>query len=325
MKPIKYFFISFLITASLPIFAQQISAPIITGHHYFDKLPSASGVEIYNGKIYLIADDLPWLFELDYQWNVVNKYPVSSNTQVVNGRTPKKIKSDFESMALVKQDKEAFMLIISSGSKKVKRDTAFLFSMNSKKVVTKKNLRTWFEKIKQKANMDNNDEINIEGTAVSNGNIYVLHRGNISGNFMVVSPLNDFLNFLFHKTTSIPPVKVYKFNLPSQKGVSAGLSGVCSLPNNKGLLVTASLEATSDVVNDGTILGSYLGYVPFSGLNKGIIKLTPIKDNDGKMIQKKQEGIEVSMIDKAGNYLVITVCDNDDGSSDIFQMQFKIK
>jgi len=45
-------------------------------------------------------------------------------------------------------------------------------------------------------------------------------------------------------------VEIFTFKLPSHDGVSAGLSGLSGVPGNKGLLVTASLEATGDVLND---------------------------------------------------------------------------
>ncbi len=314
-----------LFFTALSISAQQISEPTIVRHHYFDKLPSASGVEMFQGNIYLIADDLPYLFELDSNWQIKNRYVISGNTQIVNGRTPKNIKADFESMSLIKKGDETYMLILSSGSKKIKRDTAFLFSMKTKKVVVKKDLRPWFEKIKTKSEMNSNDEINIEGVAVSDNKIYVVHRGNVSGNFIASSSLDNFMNYLLQKSEITPDVQVYKFILPAKDGVIAGLSGACNLPGEKGLLVTASLETTKDVVNDGAVLGSYLGFIPFSGMEKGIINLTPINDGEGKMIQKKQEGVVSIYVDKTGVHHAITVCDNDDGSSDIFEMKFKIK
>ena len=321
----KQFMTILLLLTALSISAQQISEPTIVRHHYFDKLPSASGVEMFQGNIYLVADDLPYLFELDTNWQIKNRYAVSGNTQIVNGRTPKNIKADFESMSLIKKGDETYMLILSSGSKKIKRDTAFLFSMKTKKVVAKKDLRPWFEKIKTKSEMSSNDEINIEGVAVSDNKIYVVHRGNVSGNFIAATSLDNFMNYLLKKSEITPDVQVYKFILPAKDGVIAGLSGACNLPGENGLLVTASLETTKDVVNDGAVLGSYLGFIPFSGMEKGIINLTPINDGEGKMIPKKQEGVVSVYVGKTGVHHAITVCDNDDGSSDIFEMKFKIK
>jgi hypothetical protein len=325
MKIMKKIITLLLLLAAFPVFAQQVTDITIVNHQFFNDLPSASGVEIYNNKIYLVADDLPWLFELNNQWEVLNKYPVSGNTQIENGRTPKKIKADFESMALVKYQHKDYMLILSSGSKRVKRDTAYLFSMKKKKVVYKANVRSWYEEIKKKSVINNEDEINIEGVAVANNNIYVMHRGNISGNFMAVSSQDDFINYLTGKTKAIPQVKIYRFKLPSENGISAGLSGAATLPDNNGLIVTASLEATSDVISDGAVLGSYLGYISFEGMEKDTINLTIIRNANGQILTKKQEGITIISVDKAGKYRALTVCDNDDGSSDMFEFSFKIR
>ena len=314
-----------IMLAAFPVFAQQVADLKIVKHNYFDKLPSASGVEFYKDKIYVVADDLPWLFELDKEWKVLNKYPVSGISKIENGRTPKNIKADFESIALAEYNNYAFSLILSSGSKRVKRDTAYLFSLNGKRVAFKKNLRPWYEKIKSKSGMSVHDEINIEGVTIVSGKIYVVHRGNISGNFIAVSSFSDFIQYFTGNSKQVPPVKVYPFTLSTRQGVMAGLSGLCSLPNEKGLLVTASLEATGDVVSDGAVLGSYLGYISYENLEKGSLKLTPILGADRKMLAKKQEGVIVTGVDKQGIYRAYTVCDNDDGTSDIFEMSFQIR
>ena len=309
---------------SVQLVAQQITNLKVINHHYFNNLPSASGVEIYQNKMYLVADDLPWLFEMNFEGDILHKFQVSGITKIENGRTPKNIKADFESMAIVQQNGRDCFLILSSGSKKDKRDTAYLFSPESKKVVAKKNLRPWYRSIKEKSGMGNDDEINIEGTAIVDDKIYVAHRGNVSGNFIAASSLKDFLNYLSGKTSTLPVVEVFTFKLPSHDGVSAGLSGLSGVPGNDGLLVTASLEATGDVLNDGAVLGSYLGYIPVKTMDDGKIYLTPITDDDNKMIAKKQEGITLISTTKQGHYRVLTVCDNDDGTSDTWQFSFQI-
>jgi len=321
----KSIIIALFLFASNYLSSQQIVNLKLNNHKYFNDLASASGVEIYKNNIYLVADDLPWLIELNNKWKVKNKYPISGITQTKNGRTPKKIKADFESMALLKYSNKPYMLILSSGSKKIKRDTAYLFSMNEKKVIAKKNIRPWYESIKKMAGIGDNDEINIEGLAVSKDKIYVLHRGNISGNFIAVSPQNELIDFLLNKTEKIPQTKTFSFGIVSEEGVTAGFSGACCLPNHKGLLVTASLETTEDVINDGIVLGSYLAYIPFEGMEKGIIELTPIMDKNGKILAKKQEGVVIVKTTKQGNYQILTISDNDDGTSDIFDLNFILK
>jgi hypothetical protein len=313
-----------LLLLGFSLAAQQISNLKPVKHKYYADLPSASGVELYQNKIYLVADDLPWLFELNNNWQVINKYQISGITKTENGRTPKKIKADFEAMALLKSENEDYMLILSSGSKKVTRDTAWLFSLKTKTTAFKKNLRPWYDAVKRQAGITAGDEINIEGVAIGNGNIYVVHRGNVSGNFIAVSSLKNFLSYFKGKTALPPEVKIYQFTLPSQKGVTAGLSGACTLPGNNGLIITASLEATGDVINDGTVLGSYLGYIPFGEMNKGTVNLTVINDANGKILAKKQEGVVLINTVK-NSYSLLTVCDNDDGSSDIYQFTLTIK
>ena len=317
----KLLFLWFVFTGTIT-WGQQISSLKILSSRYYDDLPSASGVEIYKGNVYLVADDLPRMFELDMRGQILHQYQISGNTKIVNGRTPKNIKADFESMAIVKQNNHDYLLVLSSGSKKIKRDTAYLFSLENKRVVAKKNIRGWYNAIKKKAAMAVADEINIEGLAIARGKIYVAHRGNVSGNFIASSSLTDFISYLSGESNVVPAVDIFPFKLPLYNGLTAGLSGLCSTSDDSGLLVTASLESTDDVVNDGSVLGSYLGYIPFKTMEKGVIFLTPVVGDNHKMIAKKQEGITLVNVTKKGRYRVLTVCDNDDGTSDMWQFSF---
>jgi hypothetical protein len=291
-------------------------------HKYFPQLSSASGVGFFEGKIYLVGDDLPYLFQLDENWNIINKQKISGIDSLVNGRSPKQLKADFESLAIFDEAGEKQLLILSSGSKKPSRDTAFLLSLSGNGVMFKKNMRPVYHAIKQAAGMKPENKINIEGLAFSEDKVYLLHRGNISGNLIIEIERDQLIAFIQGKTDLLPGLSVFRFKLPGNEGVSAGFSGACVLPGQPGLLFTASLEKTNNEIDDGAVLGSYLGFVPFATMKEGkfISKLITEKGNP---LQKKQEGITVQSIN--GNKItVLTVCDNDNGSSDLFEIELRI-
>ena len=300
---------------------KSISTQVIK-HKYFPHLASASGIEFYGGKIYIIGDDLPFLFTLDENWNIIGKEKIAGVDSIVNGRTPKKLKADFESMALLEEAGEKQLLILSSGSKKTKRDTAFLISNSGNSKIHKKNMRPVYNAIKEEAGLKPNNKINIEGLAFSENKAYLLHRGNVSKNFIVEIEREALLAFIKSESILVPAMKVYPFNLPSDKGVAAGFSGACVLPEHSGLLFTASLENTSNEIDDGAVLGSYVGFVSFTKMNEGAIVAELITEN-GKTLQKKQEGITVKLISE-NKIIILTVCDNDDGSSDLYEIELKI-
>jgi len=294
----------------------------IIKHKYFPHLASASGVEFINGNIYIVGDDSPFLFQLDENWNIFSKQKISGVDSIVNGRTPKKLKADFESMALFEEAGEKQLLILSSGSKKIKRDTAFLVSLSGDEKRLKKSMRPVFNAIKKEAGLNPENKINIEGLAFSEKKAYLLHRGNVSENFIIEIEREALLAFIKSETSLVPALKVYAFDLPKDKGVAAGFSGICILPGYSGVLFTASLENTSNEIDDGTILGSYLGFISFSKMSEGKF-VAELLLADGKTLQKKQEGITVKSI--SGNRVVaLTVCDNDDGSSDLYEIELKI-
>ncbi len=294
----------------------------ILNHKYFPQLASASGVEYINDNIYLVGDDLPYLFQLDESWNIISEQKIAGIDSIVNGRTPKSIKSDFESMALLEEAGEKQLLILSSGSKKIKRDTAFLIPLSGSDKVFKKNMRPIFDAIKQEAGLKPNNKINIEGLAFSEDYAYFLHRGNVSENFIIEINSNQLLAFVKSETDWVPTLKVYSFDLPGDKGVASGFSGACVLPDHSGLLFTASLENTTNEIDDGEVLGSYLGFVSFAKMKEGKFVAELITES-GKILQKKQEGVTIKSIN-GDKVIIFTVCDNDDGSSDLYEIELKI-
>jgi len=300
---------------------KSISAKLIK-HKYFPQLSSASGNEFMDGNIYLIGDDLPFLFTLDSNWNIISKQKIAGIDSIVNGRTPKKLKVDFESMALLEDAGIKKILILSSGSKKPIRDTAFLIPLSGNGKVYKKNMRPVFEAIKQKAALEAGCKINIEGLAFSNNKAFLLHRGNVSGNFVVEIEREPLLAFIKSETNLLPKLKVHPFNLPNDNGIAAGFSGTCILAGHSGLLFTASLENTSNEIDDGAVLRSYLGFVSFSKIVKGEYTALLLTEN-GKTLRKKQEGIAVKSVNN-NKVIVLTVCDNDDGSSDLYELELTI-
>ena len=299
----------------------KISARVLK-HKYFPNLSSASGVEFSGGRIYLIGDDLPYLFKLDKDWNIVDKRKIAGIDSLVNGRTPKKLKTDFESIALLEEAGLKQLLLLSSGSKKVTRDTAFLLTGLNNESVFKKSMRPIFNAIKQQAGLEHENRINIEGLAFSENKAYLLHRGNVSENFIVELDRAAFMAFIKSESSLLPGLNIYPFDLPDSDSVAAGFSGACVLPGHQGLLFTASLENTKNEIDDGTVLGSYLGFVPFSTMAEGKYVAELITAN-GKPLQKKLEGITTKSMN-GNNIVVLAVSDNDDGSSDLYEIVLKI-
>lgn len=298
---------------------KQNSIKLLKQKH-LTNLPSASAVEYINGEIFIIGDDSPFLYKLDSNFSIVDKTLITGNDSTHNGRVPKPIKSDFESMTSFSKGNNTFLIILSSGSQKVTRDTIHLFSLNKNKVTLSKNIRPLFDKIKTKAGFSEDDEINFEALAVNSSSIFMLQRGNNNENMIVSFNKKDFLKYLKKGNAKIPDFHINSFRLPELQNTIAGFSGACVLSNNSGLLFTASLEASLNAYDDGEILGSYIGIIKFDDFKKGLSETQLVMAN-GKVLKTKLEGITIKTVTD-NKITIIAVSDNDDGTSWIFEMEY---
>jgi uncharacterized protein DUF6929 len=286
----------------------------------YNKLPSASGIAVSNHSIYIVGDDSPWLYQLDRDLIIIEKTRLSSIDSIINGRTPKKLKADFECAELLISDTLEELVVISSGSSPISRDTAYILVPEDHTTLISKNIRPLYESIKFVSKIDSINEINIEGITFSDTHAYLFHRGNVSENIIIRIPLNNFINYLKKKEQQVPDFDIFNFNLPEYNGIKSGFSGACMLPDNSGIIFTASMEDTNDEVSDGKVLGSYIGIIPLAKLNEGQYVVSLLKKG-GSPLEKKLEGIEIINSDKT--LQMISVCDNDDGTSDIIQFELK--
>ncbi len=296
---------------------------------HLTNLSSASGISIHNQIIYVVGDDTPWLYKLDNNFNIKSTTQISAINTLFNDRVPKQLKADFECAEIISDGNSHEIVIISSGSSLHTRDTAYIISISDIGKSYVKNLRPLFENIKSKSNLPETNEINIEGLAFSTDYAYLLHRGNVSENMVIEINRDDFLAYV-KQNGSLPEFIIYKFNLPTYKGISSGFSGACISPDSLNLIFTASMEDTKDEINDGTVVGSFVGVIPFSGMSKGEYQASLLLDN-GIRMKKKLEGIAVvslfanrETINNTNIFDVITVCDNDDGTSDIITFNIEM-
>lgn len=291
----------------------------VINHTFFQDLPSASGIEKYKGSTFIVGDDSPWLFVLDENNEMTKKVQLSAIDSMVNNRTPKGLKADFEAIEKLSINDVEHLMVISSGSSEITRDTAYLISATPKWTIAKRNLRPLYEEIKKAAHISGKDEINVEGIAIHTKNTYLLHRGNVSGNFIAVLDTDQLVNYISNASDYIPEVSVFYFDLPVYKNQKSGFSGACITPDGKNMLFTASLEETADVLNDGKVLGSFIGIIDLEKLAESKFEAKLVQE-DGEVLPKKLEGITVKSWSK-NKMNVLVACDNDDGSSDLFEME----
>ncbi len=315
-----YFLLPLLLIGFLSNAQIRISKIVITKSEHLSWLPSASGVEYLDGKIYIIGDDTPYLYELDSSFCLIEKYKLSKNDSTVNNRVPKAIKADFESMAVYEDGEDTFLMVLSSGSKETTRDTIHLFSISKQENIASKNIRPLFESIRKAAKMSPSDETNIEALAIGKQKVFMLQRGNNDLNLIIIFDLNEFMQYVTKSSHIIPQPEIFSFKLPKMKNTIAGFSGACLLPDESGLLFTASLEATNNAYDDGEILGSYIGQIKFNDFEENNLNANLVTQN-GKVIKTKLEGITIKSETKK-SINILCVSDNDDGTSRVFEIEY---
>lgn len=317
MKKIIYL-LSIVFLASCSDKAPELNIELVKQAHLSD-LPSASGIEYLNGTIYMVGDDMQWLVSLDNEWDVTNKFALSAIDTLIKNRTPWNLKADFESIAGFKYQENDYLLVLSSGSMSETRDTAHLVQIGDTLILSKKNIRNLYNDIKLTVGIPESNEINIEGLAISHKSAFLFHRGNVFENFIIEIELDKLMKYLISDNGVVPEIQVYFFILPEYDEIPSGFSGACMLPDNSAILYTASLEDTKSELYDGEILGSFIGYIPLDKIQKGTSVATLLTDKNNQPINKKLESIVIKS--KLNNKsVVLSVSDNDDGSSDIFEM-----
>ncbi|MCX7745335.1 MAG: hypothetical protein N2645_00375 [Clostridia bacterium] len=288
-------------------------------------LPSASGMIYDDGNYYIVGDDSPYLYKMDRNFNIEEKLLLKEYPLDTNGRIPKSVKPDFEAMDSFKWKNENWIMIIGSGSKAVKREVAFLVNEGGAKKL-EKNMAPFYQQLAAAAGFGSEDIVNLEGFCVTKDRFLFVNRCNAVANIIFSVPKKDFLMYVEGKTTAVKDIKTYRLELPQIDGYLAGLSGAEYIEDTDQLVLTASVEVTGDPINDGKILGSFVGVMPLKNLkdNMDASSLFSILEKEGKPFVTKVESVAVSKVSK--NLIKGALAsDNDDGTSVFYNFELKIK
>lgn len=256
----------------------------------YSKLPdfsSGSGMAYHNGEFYAVGDDDPYLIRVNSEGEILNKWQAWDSSDVKNGRIKKKVKPDFESIACVPYENDTLLLIFGSGSKSPKRDVIMSFSPRTERFDTLQG-KAFFQWMRTNANLTE-DEINLEGSAYYKQTLYFLNRHN---NEMYSLPFDGFKHFISTGDTSQLSVITNRFELPTHQKDTARFSGASILAEQNKLFFTATIELTSDWVDDGDILGSFMGEIDLDNLNNKKLNCYPIYNNDSVRFEGKIEALQ---------------------------------
>jgi hypothetical protein len=277
-------------------------------------IPSASCLERWNDRYFISGDNSPWLFETDTLGNPLVKHRIGSLEE--DDIMPKDRKHDFEAMCSLNWNEEQVLFLFGSGSKWPHRNKGIAFSITRQAPLNTFDLTSFYESICEKA-MIHQGEFNLEAATSLNGKLYLFNRGE---NKLIVVKEKEFVDFLTEKT-DVPKMKVYSLDLPEIDGILSGFSGSTSDEKNGKILFTASVENTSDWVQDGEVLGSFIGVFDPKKLHQHFAPHTSlIKDKNGPLKVK----VESITLDEANenDYPCALVTDSDGGASELIKIRF---
>lgn len=277
--------------------------------------PSASAIEYYDGKLYIMGDDAPNLIVLDTNLTIIDSVPLILYS---GKRVPKDIKPDLEASALYLANNEPTIFLFGSGSVDPYRNTGWKYNLQSN-IKEHLYLQPLYSKIKAAGI----EQINIEGACYVSGKLILVNRGDKGYPYnQLVSIDEAFLkNDSNYQTTVIP------FEVQKDTASFKGISGLCYSKINDQLIMTVSTENTRNSYEDGAIGKSYLWIINSISkkLNHKTIKPDRVIDLEHIDSRFKGQKIESATVIEETNKLIflVLVADNDDGTSTVFKMSIK--
>jgi hypothetical protein len=273
--------------------------------------PSASAIEYFDEKLYVVGDDATNLLVLDTTLNIIDSIPLLSYP---GKRIPKDTKPDLEASALNADN----LFLFGSGSLSPYRNFAWRLNLKTKDNDSI-NLEPLFLKIKELGI----EQINVEGACFVSGKLILVNRGNKG------YPHNHFIitDERFWTNDNSFQISIIPFEIQKDTASFKGISGLCYVKGSDKLIMTVSTENTKNSYDDGEIGKSYLWIINniSTKLNSKTIspdRIIDLEEIDPRFKKQKMESATVISETKELINLVLAV-DNDDSSSTIFKLNIK--
>lgn len=282
----------------------------LTEHRELIGIPSASGLEITASGIYVIGDDSPYLFLLNPKYEIIDKVALFPERNFSNNIIEKMQKPDLE--ALAKGNEEGSVLLaFGSGSKSPERDVMVEIDLSAR-LTTEYDLTEFYSTIKRITGLTG-EQLNIEAAETHQDQLYLFNRGE---NLIIKCSLPQFMAYL-KGDQKIPEPEIYRIFLPEIEGIPSGFSGASLDPENGLLFFTATVENTDNWIDDGEVLGSFIGIIDLKDLKDGISPENIAILLDRNFLKIKVESIAVLPPFQKEKAELVLVTDSDGGVSEV--------
>lgn len=280
-------------------------------------IPSASGIEKIADAYWVVGDNSPWLYKIDPELRLLDKIAIHDTTNLISGVLEKSDKHDSEAMISFSKGNEMFVLLIGSGSKET-RKRAKMINAESGELTGDYDLTPFYDLLMEEAKLDEED-LNIEAAAIAKNRLYLFNRGK---NKVISMKFSNFLSYLQKQTEGLK-MKSLTIDLPKLDGVQSGFSGAVADPEFDRILFTASVENTSNWIDDGAVLGSFIGIIKLNDLHHHYIPESNLIEDENGVLELKVESVTIQR-STAKSLDCLLVTDSDGGQSEILSVEIKL-
>jgi hypothetical protein len=156
--------------------------------------------------------------------------------------------------------------------------------------------------------------LNIEGAAITDDQVILAQRAaGSSGNYLIRFELAAFINWLENNAPP-PAAEFFPVSLVSVGGVQAGLTGLAFSPVHRRLFFSAAVEDRNDPVQDGPVLGSFIGSFSWPAQQQPSLEYCQAPEK--LPARRKLESICL-LRENPGGVQALAVADDDMGSSQL--------
>ena len=274
--------------------------------------PSASGIEYFENRFYIMGDDAASLLVLDSSFNQVDSIPLF---QTASRRISKDTKPDLESVSVVNVKDSNQLLLLGSGSLKPYRNLAMLFNPGTKFARVLR-LDSFYRRLINYGI----EEINLEGSTAIPGAFLLSNRGHkgYQRNHLIITSLD------FPEKQQDAPISIIRIGANNDTNVFNGVSGLAYIPKSDRLLLSVSTEDTRSVYDDGAIGKSYIWIVNNISSKRRWKSINPNQVIDLESVDKRFAGQKIEsvcLVKETKRFLHLCIAaDNDDGTSTLFRI-----
>jgi hypothetical protein len=282
-------------------------------HKQLQDFPSGSGIEYYDGNIYIVGDDAANILVTNKRWKPQHEIKLFEST---SKRIPKKLKADLEATTLIQLEEKNFLLVMGSGSMDP-RNKGILMDIKTEKFKTF-DTSVFYNRLKEKGITD----LNIEGAVQVHEFLVLCNRANAT------NPINQLIitspDFFRHQEDVA--IDLLDVDLSAYEGV-IGISGLTYSYEHDQLIFTTSVEDTSNSIDDGAIGKSYLGIVEngYRKIWRHKMKVNELIDLPGTHKEFKGHKVESVCIqsERTRSIKMHIVADDDSGESFLFKVRLR--